>query len=279
MRRIVLSAMASSMFRIAAVPATALLFLTLPAMASPQGPPLQPAVTEPEPAQQQGPPRQEPAAYTTATVAGRVLHADGTPAAGIRVSAIVVTPPAPADRDWVAGESVAASVVTDNAGIYRIEGLASGRYHIVSGPVHLPRPFSDVAKADSPYLVSVAAGTVVANVHFTIVGDSDRFLYVPDKLLTVTGKLRSENYSAKGGGVFLVVKNSDGSSTKWYVRPNPGALPRFWWPGYQLDLLNQMASEGETVTMTGVERDNWRSGIADDGSRAIYPREVTRGGR
>ena len=81
MRRIALSAMASSMFRIAAVPVTALLFLTLPAMASPQAPPLQPAVTEPEPAQQQGPPRQEPAAYTTATVAGRVLHADGTPAA------------------------------------------------------------------------------------------------------------------------------------------------------------------------------------------------------
>ena len=69
---------------------------------------------------------------------------------------------------------------------------------------------------------------------------------LPDKLLTVTGKLRSENYSAKGVGVFLVVKNSDGSITKWYV---------------------------------GVERDNWRSGIADDGSRAIYPREVTRGGR
>lgn len=213
------------------------------------------------------------------TVSGQALWAEGIPSAGTRISAIVVTPPNPANRAWLAGEKVAASTVTDGDGRYRIEALAPGRYHIVSGPVNLPRFFSDVAMAANPHVVTVAAGTVVNNVDFTIVRTTAGFPYVPGKLLTVTGKLSMKTFGSAGGGIYLLVQNSDGSTTRWYVR-RVQMPAKFWWPGYGMEDIQYMVNAGETVTYTGTEIPNWgTNNAALAGTRAIDPVEATRGGQ
>src|SRR4029453_10358265 len=85
-------------------------------------------------------PSQQPTAVpvATGTVTGRVLWTDGTASTGATVSAVATSteglPPT-----WVMGIKLAGSAITDGNGQYRIENLPPGLYHIVTGPVFLPR--------------------------------------------------------------------------------------------------------------------------------------------
>jgi len=262
-----------------AVQVTSLLSLTLPVLAGPAVPVIvtSPAVHAPLPVQAKG-----------GTLAGRVLWTDGAAAAGARVSAIEITEPNPGNREWVAGETVAASTIADTAGRYRIENLPPARYHIVTGPVYLPRYFSDVVTVDSPHLVRMVPAGVVENVDFEMVRNPDRLPFVRDRVLTVTGKLEMKRFGSSGGGVYILVANSDGSITKWHFR-RPSRAGRieqrmYWWPAYDMlsygtSPMADMVNGGETVTVTGVEWENWgRTNPALNDARALNPIEVTRGG-
>ena len=233
-----------------------------------------------------------PPVQTTGTVSGQVLWADGAPSAGTRVSAIAIWE-TPGWKDAsVIGEKVAAGAVTDDAGRYRIENLPPGRYHIVPGPVFLPRIYSDIAATDSTHLVTIAAGRLVENVSFAMVRNPDQLPYVAGRVLTVTGKLDMQKFGSSGGGVFVLVRNSDLSITKWHFRRPPGSSryrgsqsSMYWWPGYdvlryEISAVAEMVKGNETVTITGTEtplRYDLNPGLA--GSRFLYPTEVTRGGR
>jgi hypothetical protein len=228
------------------------------------------------------------AVQTTGTVTGQATWTDGAASAGLRISAIAITPPNPPDREWVAGERVAATAVTDSAGRYRIENLPPGRYHIVSGPVYLPRFFSDVTTADSPHLVTVSTGAVVERINFDIVRNPDTLAYVPGRVLTVTGKIAMKTFGSSGGGLFLLIANSDGSTTRWHLRGGMGSgAQRYWWPPYhqqryEISPVAEMVNAGETVTISGTEPDPTRFGVGNPGladSRALNVNEVTRGGR
>jgi hypothetical protein len=228
------------------------------------------------------------AGQTTGTVTGQATWTDGAASAGLRISAIAITPPNPPDRDWIAGERLAATAVTDNAGRYRIENLAPGRYHIVSGPVYLPKFYSDVAAAGSAHLVTVAAGGLVDRINFDIVRNPDTLAYVPGRVLTVTGRIAMKQFGSAGGGLFLLVPTSDGTTTRWHLRGAMGSgAQRYWWPPYhqmryETSPVAEMVDAGETVTISGTEPDPTRFGVGNAGladSRALNVNEVTRGGR
>jgi hypothetical protein len=126
-------------------------------------------------------------AQTTGTIAGQTRWVDGTPRAGTPISVIAVTAPPQAamkaamshNKDWVVGDNVVATAITDNAGRFRIQGLPPGRYHVVPGPAWVPGPssavvhrpgdaaprsFSDVATIDSTHYLTVSAGGVIDNI-------------------------------------------------------------------------------------------------------------------
>jgi beta-lactamase regulating signal transducer with metallopeptidase domain len=274
----VVSSLATVMLFVGAIQITSLLSLALPVAKGPLVPTIQPEV---------GPP---PVLQTTGTVTGQALWTDGAASPGLSISAIAITPPNPPDRDWLAGERVAASAVTDNAGRYRIENLAPGRYHFVSGPVYLPQFFSDVAAADSVHVVTVAAGGVVEKINFDIVRNPDTLPSIPGKVLTVTGKIAMKTFGSAGGGLFLLIPNSDGSTTRWHLRGRdrvPGGQ-RYWWPGYhqlryEISPIAEMVRAGETVTISGTEpEDPAQLGVRNPAladSRVLNVTEATRGGR
>jgi hypothetical protein len=227
------------------------------------------------------------------TVGGQVLWTDGDPYGGIRVSAIAVMEPARAGQkasgahgfDWVPGERVVATAAADSVGRFRLQNLPPGRYHIVTGPVSLSKPYDDVTTVNSTHFVTVAAGGAADNVRFEIVRNPDRISFTSGRVLTVTGTIRMKTFGSAGGGLFIEVPNSDGSVVKWNIRGGygPGAA-RYWWPGYQPNMqysaspIAEMVNAGETVTISGVETENW-GGSDREVFRPLTVFEVTRGGR
>jgi hypothetical protein len=97
-----------------------------------------------------------------------------------------------------------------------------------------------------------------------------------------------KTFGSDGGGLFIMIPNSDGTLTKWLITGGYGpGNQRFWWPGYQPNLnyasspIADMVNSGETVTISGVECE--RCGMDSDRRTApIRPLtvfEITRGGR
>lgn len=213
-------------------------------------------------------------AQAPGSVSGIVRWSDGTPSAGARVTAIVTT----ADGllpTHVWGTRIAGTALTDNTGNYRMENLPSGMYHIVTGPVSLPRTFSDVAMTGSPHLVSVTSGKTAENVNFTTVRNSEGAPYDPAQVLTITGKIVMKS-PAGTEGIHIVVTNTDGTVSRWQFRPddNHGL---WWWPGYDAGPrgeIDKMSKSGEIVTITGTDS----GGIGRTGVRVLRVTEVTRGG-
>ena len=84
-------------------------------------------------------------------VTGRLLSAEGKPAAGVRVMAVATDAP----------EALSAITETDATGAYRLENLAPGRYRIRAGLVESP--------TDYPGEITVTRGSVQTGVDFTLV--------------------------------------------------------------------------------------------------------------
>ena len=210
----------------------------------------------------------------TGLVTGHVLFADGSPSSGAAVSAIATTtkglPP-----NWVMGNRIAGMAMTDANGAYRIGSLPEGLYHVVTGPVYLPRTFSDVAASGSDHLVRVASDGTAVDVNFTCVRNSEALRTDPNLTLTITGKLMWASFGGPAGPVVLVT-NSDGSISYWQFR-NSTQSASFWWPGLDAAKggeLERMSKNGELVTVSGKD-----SGYAGrPGMHSLITSEVTRGG-
>jgi hypothetical protein len=99
------------------------------------------------------------------TVTGIVKSADGTPAANVRVVAMV-PPDSPQDVAGIA--SMATLAETDENGRYRLDNVPLGRYLIAAGRIDAQTyypGFLDVAKASK---VLVTAGNTLTGINFTL---------------------------------------------------------------------------------------------------------------
>src|SRR5262245_1212332 len=107
----------------------------------------------------------------TGTVSGVIRTSIGTPAAGVRVSAMV--PPEVA-ADAAAGSALAALAQTDEQGRYRLEGIPAGRYYIVAGRVDLPTYYPGTADMKQARIFSVVPGGTVSGMDFVMMDSSIR---------------------------------------------------------------------------------------------------------
>ena len=119
------------------------------------------------------------------TVSGIVRTSAGTPAAGVRVSAMV--PPEAGTEAALAG-SFAALAQTDEQGRYRLEGIPQGRYFIVAGRVDLPTFYPGTADVSNARIFAITPGGAVSGIDFVMMDNSIR--------------------SAGSSGVFFGIANS-----------------------------------------------------------------------
>ena len=90
------------------------------------------------------------------TVVGRLLSAEGAPAANVRVAL------SPADDPAALGEaSLLNLTLTDSDGRYRMEGVPVGRYYITAGFVDLPTYFPGVSRRADADVIDVTTEAVV----------------------------------------------------------------------------------------------------------------------
>ena len=99
-------------------------------------------------------------AQESSSISGQILNVNGSPAAGIRVSA------APVDADL---SVLTAFSVTDSSGRYRIEKVESGTYFIIAGLIAEPTFYPGVAAQSGARSVQVARGASVTGLDFRIV--------------------------------------------------------------------------------------------------------------
>jgi len=105
------------------------------------------------------------------TVSGVVRTSAGTPAAGVRVSAMV--PPEAGTEAALAG-SFAALAQTDEQGRYRLEGIPQGRYYIVAGRVDLPTFYPGTADVSNARIFAITPGGAVSGIDFVMMDNSIR---------------------------------------------------------------------------------------------------------
>lgn len=100
----------------------------------------------------------------TGVVTGRLLSADGTASAGVRVMAVLV----PEAGGGEATEVLAAISQTDASGTYRLENLSPGRYYIRAGLVDSPTYYLGATTPSEARVITVARGSVQSGVDFVL---------------------------------------------------------------------------------------------------------------
>jgi hypothetical protein len=217
----------------------------------------------------------------TGAVSGTVRWIDGVASAGATVTAISTSTDGLEKTGWVMGKVAVAATVTDSNGNFHISNLAPGLYHIVTGPVYLPRTFSDVSmQSTSLHLVNVVAGNTATGINFTYVRNGEKVIYDPKQLLTVTGKLVLASVGSPYG-IHLDVINSDGTVSRYQFRgPDNTGRNFYWWPGYDVapgGMLDKMSKAGESVTVSGFDS-GYIATARNPGLHILSVNEVTRGG-
>jgi hypothetical protein len=91
-------------------------------------------------------------------ITGRLLNADGSPAAKVRVSVMPV-------QDVLGLSNLSE---TDAAGNFRIQDVAPGRYYIVAGFLEIPTFYPGTRDVSAATIVSVTSGATVAGVDFRV---------------------------------------------------------------------------------------------------------------
>jgi len=94
-------------------------------------------------------------------VTGRLLTKEGSPAQGVRVSAMV-----PPDANVPA--TLVSSAETDAAGRYRLENIPPGRYYITAGFIEQPTYYPGVAALSGATAIEVSAGRTISDINFTM---------------------------------------------------------------------------------------------------------------
>jgi len=190
------------------------------------------------------------------TVTGIVRTSSGTPASGVRVSALSR---ASNSADATAEISTSSLAQTDEQGRYRLENIPPGSYIIAAGRVNLPTYYPstlDVSKGSS---VSVAASAVVANIDITM---DDASIRPPDSAtdvsdvagLTLPVQVRMEGDAkqpvfANGKSIMLrFTRTKDGAMSESPLNasilniPVPNSLP-----GYEYRVTIENLPAGYTV--------------------------------
>ena len=135
-----------------------------------------------------------PATSQTGSITGIVRTAAGTPASGIRVTALRVDMVADALR------AMASLAQTDSTGRYRLENVPPGRYYITAGRVDLPTFY--------PGTLDMTKGTVISVSSVALVSDID--IVVQDQSTTLP---------ATRGGFGLRTGGAQGNPTAVTILP------------------------------------------------------------
>jgi hypothetical protein len=112
-----------------------------------------------------------------ATITGRLLNRDGSPAPNIRVMARSAN-----DASTQAGETVSFGQ-TDETGKYRLENIPPGRYFISAGIVEAPSYYPGVAEQSRATVVTMMAGASLQGLDFFQVASqkiSGRVIILPN---------------------------------------------------------------------------------------------------
>lgn len=99
------------------------------------------------------------------TISGVLRTVDGTPAIGVRVSALARPE---AINDLAAASSFAGLGETDSAGRYRLENIPPGRYYIVAGRVDAPTYYPGTLQVSDGTLVAITPGLTVSSIDFVL---------------------------------------------------------------------------------------------------------------
>jgi hypothetical protein len=104
-------------------------------------------------------------ATDTGTITGVLKTATGEPAPGIRVTAMTL-PDNTADA--ALSVSYGGLTQTDEAGRYRLDNIAPGRYYVAAGRVDLPTYFPGSLDRAKGTTISIASKAVVPNIDFVV---------------------------------------------------------------------------------------------------------------
>ena len=99
----------------------------------------------------------------TGVVTGRLLLADGTAAAGVRVMAVLVPEPGSEANEMLASISQA-----DASGEYRLENLSPGRYYIRAGLVDSPTYYPAATTPSEARVITLSRGAVQGGIDFAL---------------------------------------------------------------------------------------------------------------
>jgi formylglycine-generating enzyme required for sulfatase activity len=97
--------------------------------------------------------------------AGRILDANGRPAAGIRVSAMEAASPGVMSAADIALMGLAQ---TDSNGHYRLEGIPAGRYVVQAGELDLPTYYPGGSSLDRATVITVRASETLPAIDFSL---------------------------------------------------------------------------------------------------------------
>ncbi len=103
------------------------------------------------------------------TIAGTLRTADGKPAVGVRVTAMV---PPGNNTEAAQASSMSSIVETDDNGRYRLEGVPPGRYVISAGNILKPTFFPGTLDVLKSQVITVSAKQNVVNIDFPLLSDS-----------------------------------------------------------------------------------------------------------
>src|SRR5213594_746337 len=95
----------------------------------------------------------------TGVVTGRIRKSDGSPAAGMRVSAMLA--PEAGRSDAADAGALFSQTQTDELGRYRLENVPPGRYYIMAGRVDAPTFYPGKEDILAATAISVAASTPI----------------------------------------------------------------------------------------------------------------------
>jgi hypothetical protein len=101
----------------------------------------------------------------TGTIAGSLRTTAGTPAAGVRVSALA-KPEALAELNE--SSSLAGIAETDASGRFRLENIPPGRYYIVAGRIDLTTYYPGAVNANEGMVILVTPGVTLPGIDFVL---------------------------------------------------------------------------------------------------------------
>lgn len=179
------------------------------------------------------------------TVTGQVRTQDGRAAEGVRI-AVLEAPEGSAKT--LAGSMLAGLAETDSLGRFQIESVSPGRYYVTAGFLDSPTYYPGVSNPTEAKAITVAAGTTVSGIDFTLVRSVG---------VRISGRVKG--FPAGAAGLRAILQPLAGTS---------GALPvespvqsdgsfRFTrvFPGAYNVLVNSAALPGATLTIDVGDKD------------------------